>query len=132
MGANRKPASDVLIGGKLARKPGETAPMTGSAGGAGEGRISGGSEDLVRVALDDFPPGSGVAPEDRLIGCPVDSGSVRLAEGASRRPRGVSLGPLLANPAAPDWAGALAAPAEGRQARPDLSRDKSGKKQAGR
>ena len=43
----------------------------------------------------------------------------------------MSLDLLASNPAAHAWAGASIAPAGGRQARPDLSRDKSGKKQAG-
>jgi len=59
---------------------------------------------------------------------PVDLCPVRLVEAARRRPSGYPLSPFARNRDASAWAGASIAPAGGRQARPDLSRDKSGEK----
>ena len=49
-----------------------------------------------------------------------------LPKGASRRARAVRLGPTFVNQVAPAWAGARIAPVGGGQARPDLTRVKSG------
>ena len=68
-------------------------------------------------------------PEDRLGDLPVAGCSVRLAEGASRKPTGVPPTRPLVNSAAHAWAGALERLPEGRQALPNLTRVKFSKKQ---
>ena len=73
----------------------------------------------------------GVSPSNDAPG-PKRSRSVGawpgpLPEGESRRARGDGLGIRPVNQAAPAWAGAATRLPKGRQARPDLTRVKSGK-----
>jgi len=66
--------------------------------------------------------------QNRLIDVPVERLSVFVHKAESRWARGVGQGSTVINLPATAWAGALSRLPRGRQARTDLSRDKSAKK----
>ena len=95
-------------------------PRRGAAAGAGD------AWDARLASAQPLPPMRARVTPDRNSGAPVARRAIRSPGAPARRARGIGI-PDGANPAAPAWAGASTAPAQGQAGAADLSTDKSGK-----
>ena len=114
----RTDCPEAQAGGVRPDQKRSSGPFPGRTPGPWPGGVRG-----SRVEARPTPVGARGPAGDR----PVDGRPDRLPGGASRRARGVRLAPSGCDRGAAAWAGAFTRLPRGRQARPDLSRDKSAK-----